>query len=46
MPKQSKGITKGLRAINSINSCVLKSNILDHRHVLVFIYLLQLLLQL
>ena len=31
-PERSKGATKGLRVINS---CVLKSNFLDHRRVLV-----------
>ena len=34
-PKQSEGATKSLRVINFIVPCVLKSNFLDHRHVLV-----------
>ena len=34
-PEQSEGATKGLRVINFAVPCVLKSNFLDHRHVLV-----------
>ena len=34
-PEQSRGATKGLRVINFVVPCVLKSNFLDHRHVLV-----------
>ena len=34
VPKKSKGATKGLRVINFIVFCVLKSNFLDHKHVL------------
>ena len=34
-PEQSVGTPKGLRVKNLIVSCVLKSNFLDHRHVLV-----------
>ena len=34
-PEQSEGATKGLRVINFVVPCVLKSNFLDHRHVLV-----------
>ena len=34
-PEQCKGTIKGLRVINFIVSCVLKSNILDHRRVFV-----------
>ena len=32
-PERSEGATKGLRVINFVVPCVLKSN--DHRHVLV-----------
>ena len=34
-PERSKGATKGLRVINFVVPCVLKSNFLGHRHVLV-----------
>ena len=34
-PEQSEGATKGLRVLNFVVPCVLKSNFLDHRHVLV-----------
>ena len=35
VPERSKGTTKGLRVINSVDPCVLKSNFLDYRLVLV-----------
>ena len=35
VPKQSEGTTKGLRVINSVDPCVLKSNFLDYRLVIV-----------
>ena len=34
-PEQSEGATKDLRVINFVVPCALKSNFLDHRHVLV-----------
>ena len=34
-PGQSEGAAKGLRVINFVVPCDLKSNFLDHRHVLV-----------
>ena len=34
-PEQSEGTTKGLRVINSVEPCVLKSNFLDYRPVIV-----------
>ena len=34
-PERSKGATKGLRVINSVDPCVLKSNFLDYRLVIV-----------
>ena len=33
-PEQSEGATKDLRVIHSIDLCVLKSNLLDYRHVI------------
>ena len=30
-PEQSKGATKGLRVVNSVDPCVLKYNFLDYR---------------
>ena len=33
--EQSEGATKDLRVINSVDPCVLKSNSLDHRLVIV-----------
>ena len=36
VPEQSEGTTKGLRPINSVDPCVLKSNfLLDYRLVIV-----------
>ena len=35
-PEQSEGATKAcMRVVNSVNPCVLKSNFLDHRLVIV-----------
>ena len=34
-PEQSEGATKGLRVINSVDPCLLKSNFLDYRLVVV-----------
>ena len=34
VPERIKGTTKGQRVINSAVTCALKSNFLDHRHVL------------
>ena len=34
-PERSEGATKGLRVINSVDPCVLKSNFLDYRLVIV-----------
>ena len=42
VPEQSEGATKGLRVLNFIVPCVLKSNFLT---IDMFLYLLQLLLQ-
>ena len=33
--EQSEGTTKGLRVINYVDICVLKSNLLDYRLVIV-----------
>ena len=35
VPEQSEGTTKGLRVINSVDPCVLKSNFLDYRLIIV-----------
>ena len=34
-PDRSEGTTKGLRVINSVDPCVLKSNFLDYRLVII-----------
>ena len=34
-PEQREGTTKGLRVINSVDPCVLKSNFLDYKLVIV-----------
>ena len=35
VPKQSEGATKGLKVINSVDPCVLKSNFLNYRLLIV-----------
>ena len=35
MPKESEGTTKGLRVVNSIDPCILKSTFLDYSLVIV-----------
>ena len=34
-PERNKGATKGLRVINSVDPCVMKSNFLDYGLVIV-----------